>query len=252
LTCGRFCIIVSIMDAIVFDIETTSLDHDHSEIVEFCCGTFENGEWKEHHNSLYKPSEPISLEAMSVCHITNHMVESSKPFSDDKEKIAEILNQHKLKIAHYAKYDVSVLSAHGISLNNVVCTYRMAKKLFPDLESYKLTYLRYYFDLNVPEGIQFHRAYTDAMVTATLFQHLTDIAKQKNLFDTEEELIHWLELPVISETMTFGKYKGQKMVDVPIEYWSWALNNLHTLQEGSPDFDKDFAASVEKALENKL
>lgn len=240
------------MDAIIFDIETTTLDQDSSEIVEFCCGTIQNNKWEEKHNSLYKPSSPISLEAMSVCHITNTMVEDKTPFSDDAKKLDEVLRNHKLQVAHYASYDINVLSRYGIELDNVVCTYRMTKKLFPDIDSYKLSYLRYYFDLDVPEGIPFHRAHTDAMVTAKLFDYLIQIVNERNLANTEEELLVWLSEPIINNTMSFGKYKGYKMTDVPLDYWAWALDNLHTLQEGSPDFDRDFAASVEKALENRI
>lgn len=240
------------MDTIIFDIETTSLDHNSSEIVEFCCGTINNGEWNELYNSLCSSSEPISLEAMSVCHITNNMTKGHPSFSDQKESIIGVLNQHKLKVAHYASYDVGVLSRHGVELDNVVCTFRMTKKLFPNLDSYKLSYLRYYFDLNVPEGIPFHRAYTDAMVTGVLFDYLLDVANKQQLFDSEEDLVEWLQQPIISDTMTFGKYKGCKMTEVPTDYWMWALNNLQTLQEDGPDFDRDFAASVEKALEGRI
>lgn len=240
------------MDAIIFDIETTSLDHDSSEVVEFCCGTILNNIWEEKHNLLYKPYSPISLEAMSVCHITNTMVANKKPFSDDAKKLGELLRSHQLQVAHNASYDTNVLVRHGIELDNIICTYRMTKKLFPNLDSYKLSYLRYYFDLDVEEGIVFHRAYTDAMVTAKLFQYLVASIQEQGIASTEQDLLDWLCQPIISDTMTFGKYKGQKMVDVPLSYWTWALANLHTLQEGSPDFDRDFAASVEKALEDRI
>ena len=133
---------------------------------------------------------------------------------------------------------------------------RMAKRLFPGLESYKLGYLRYHFDLPVHTLIDaqanLHRAVTDAAVTALLFDHLVQEMHSRAQFDDSlpwaDQLLAQAAQPVIQPTMPFGKHRGKLMVDVPVDYWQWALANMSSLQPHLPEYDADFAASVETAL----
>ena len=39
------------------------------------------------------------------------------------------------------------------------------------------------------------------------------------------------------------------MVDIPKDYWKWALENMDSLNEQKDNFDPDFAASVHHALQ---
>ena len=132
----------------------------------------------------------------------------------------------------------------------------MARKLFADDDTVKkhtLSYLRYRLDLPIPDEIIAHRAADDVIVTTALFLHLLQEAITKGFISGEgnvgAELIAWLDEPIVTTIMPFGKHKDKKMVDVPLSYWQWAIENMDSLTEGTQYYDADFAASVALAVE---
>ena len=50
----------------------------------------------------------------------------------------------------------------------------------------------------------------------------------------------------------FGKHRGLSFHEVPMSYWSWALDNLDSLNESSEQYDPDLAASVIDAVEKAM
>ena len=134
---------------------------------------------------------------------------------------------------------------------------RFAKKLYKDdtnISEYNLSFLRYALDLPIPDDIPAHLANADVMVTTLLFAKLVEDAITQDILDLEagelgEQLVVWLDKPVIITIMPFGKHKGKKLTEVPVDYWQWALDNFNSLNEEDSAYDKDFAASVTKAIE---
>lgn len=249
---------------LVFDTETTDLDTKKAEIIELGALSGSFSEWEIVIDQLYKPTTPVSVMTSSVTDITNNMLTECVGFheSDVIARTQQIMNEHEICVAHNLFYDGSVMKHNGISVPNGLCTVRMARRLFPGLENYKLSYLRYYFDLPVEkfwgdEPVRWHRALADASVTALLFDHLLDEAIERGEINSEQpiasQLIQWMEeSSAVYDTMPFGKYRGKRMTEVPLEYWQWALENMRILQKNLPDYDKDFAASVEAALNTIL
>jgi DNA polymerase III epsilon subunit-like protein len=137
---------------------------------------------------------------------------------------------------------------------------RFAKKLYKDnvdISEFNLTFLRYALDLPIPDHIRAHLAHEDAMVTALLFIRLVDDAVHAGIIDPAAgdvggQIVSWLDQPIIIETMQFGKHKGKKLTEVPLDYWQWAMDNMNSLNEEHPGFDADFAASVTIAIEEIL
>ena len=79
-------------------------------------------------------------------------------------------------MAHNAHVDTGVLRRHlgGWQCAEVFDTLKLARRLFPGRESYKLGALVTAFALAdcLPAGLTPHRATYDALVTARLFVHL--------------------------------------------------------------------------------
>lgn len=243
-------------NTLVFDTETTSKDFKIAEVIEFSAASLRGEEWEMVYDSLFKPSEPISAHVSAVNHITNKHVEGQLAFSVEKDEIQSLLNQSTINVAHNIFYDNEVLKRHGVTVPNQICTMRMAKKLFADysdVEAYNLSYLRYLFELDIPEGTPVHRAAGDVLVTCKLFEFLLSVAIETGALEDSNnianDLLAWIDEPIISNTMPFGKYKGQSLDSIPLDYWSWALANIDSLIEDKPEFDKDFAASVQNALD---
>ena len=69
-------------------------------------------------NELFNPGRPISVEAMSIHHITNDAVKDKPPFrqSETWEKLRDILGSDgNILVAHNAVFDVGMLKKEGIN-----------------------------------------------------------------------------------------------------------------------------------------
>jgi len=245
----------TLKDFRVFDTETTSLDFRDAQMIQFATCDYDN-KWEVSYNQLYRPPQPIPSEVSAVTYISNRMVSNKPSFEDDFETIERLLNEKPFLVAHNAFYDERVLKEHRVNHSPIICTMRMAKKLYesdPNIKAYNLSYLRYALDLPIDDDVIAHRADQDAYVTSILFEHLVKYAIEQWHVKADEnigeQIIGWLEEPIIIHTMPFGKHKGQKMQDVPLSYWQWALENMNSLQEDLPEFDRDFSASVIYAVE---
>jgi DNA polymerase-3 subunit epsilon len=239
----------------VFDTETTSKDHQQAEVIEFASAYWQNG-WCVEIDELFRPQLPISPHVSAVNHITNQMVSDREQFWSYNSAIHALLGERGLNVAHNLFYDQKVLEGYGVEVPNGVCTLKMAKLLFEDdssVEAYNLSYLRYRFELEVPSEVSVHRASGDVIVTGTLFEFLIREAINRGLIeDSISSLLEWISQPTYITVMPFGKYRGQKLVDVPLDYWTWALQNLKSLDENAPEYEPDFARSVEHALSQRV
>lgn len=239
----------------VFDTETTSLDFLEAEVIQLATVDYEPG-WSLTYNQFFKPSKPIPPEVSAITYITNRMVDDSSSFDSELKQVETMLGDKEFLVAHNAFYDEKVLARYNLKHSPIICTMRMAKKLYesdPNITAYNLSYLRYALDLPIDDNMIAHRADDDAYVTAVLFEHLVNYAVDQWHIKANESignhLIEWLSEPIIIHTMPFGKHKGKKMIDVPLSYWQWALENMDSLNEDAPEFDRDFSASVINAVE---
>jgi exodeoxyribonuclease X len=247
-------------NCIVLDTETTSKDYKVAEVIELGYAINVGGEWSSFVD-LYKPQKPIEPAVSAITNITNGMVKTKPYFEDRTEDIKSVISAFAgevVCIAHNAFYDKSVLERYAVTCPTWVCTLRLARKLYgndPTVEQFNLPYLRYRFEILDPayHVVNAHRADSDALVTGHLLSIFVDemIARKvlKDDLPYVDQILNWLDEPVIVDTMPFGKHKGQKLVDIPMSYWKWALENMDSLDENKENFDKDFAASVAIALE---
>lgn len=252
-------------ECLVVDTETTALDFKEAEIIQYASqnvmGTLEAiaTESYEIPCDFYKPSKPISAKISSITTITDKMVADSIKFEDTLENVQAEFDRYPYMIAHNAVYDNGVFERYGLKTPKNICTMRLSRKLLvddPSIEEHKLVYLRYALNLPLPDHVTAHLADADVMVTALLFVKLVEIAIERGIItddrDYAEQLIEYLETPVIITIMPFGKHRSQKLVDVPLSYWQWAMANFDSLNEEDAAYDKDFAASVAMAVEEIL
>ena len=105
-------------------------------------------------NELFNPGMPISIDAMTVHHITNEMVLEKPPFrdSDTWRQLQDLMSSNtNVMVAHNAAFDVDMLKKEGIEPKNVICTLKLARYFDKEgvIPKYGLQYLRYYLKLNV-------------------------------------------------------------------------------------------------------
>lgn len=214
------------MHIIILDTETTDKD-PNNRLVQLAYKNLNTGEIVAEY---FKPPVPITFGAMAVHHITNEMVENKSLFIDSEhyKKITEILTENIL-VAHNAPFDIQVLKNEGIQIGQNIDTLRIARHLL-NSEQYSLQYLRYFLNLNV-EGSA-HDALGDVLVLESLFNYLKEETKKQFKLSEEEEIIHKLlelnDMPVLLETMIFGKHKGKAFADVAQidkSYLQWLYNS---------------------------
>lgn len=251
---------------IIVDTETTSKDYRAAEVIEFASVGKIDGEWKVIHESLYKPTVSILPEISAVTHIADKHVQDCVLFKDgndtEKEIFNSVLDGALLLVAHNAPYDKGVMNNYdGFSNCNDrwLCTMRVAKRLYMEDETvtqFNLQYLRYRFDLDIPENINPHRASSDCIVTAKLLEYLVGEIHGLGILDEtrpyKDQIIEWASQPVFIPKMNFGKHAGQKWDDIPTDYIVWAINNLDCLREENPLYDPDMVHTILTVMDSRL
>jgi DNA polymerase III epsilon subunit-like protein len=189
-------------------------------------------------NELFNPGKPISIEAMSIHHITNEMVKDKPPFknSDAWKKLQELLDdENNMIVAHNAKFDVGMLRKEDIHPQKTICTYKLARFLDTEgkIPEYNLQYLRYYLNLNIDASP--HDALGDMLVLEALFKRIH--AKINEIFEADaiDKMIELTNNPILLPRMPFGKHKGEKFEKVPVDYLQWLSGT---------DLDEDMAYTV--------
>ncbi|YAP79637.1 exodeoxyribonuclease X [Xenorhabdus stockiae] len=207
----------------VVDTETCDMDSGIVEIASIdIVGNAINYMEKQSH--FVNPQQPISVGAMAIHHITDEMVANS-PLIEDviaKYKGADFL------VAHNAAFDSRMMPEMDAPF---ICTLKLAKRLWPDMESHSNQYLRYALKLDVfvPDGLHAHRALYDCIVTAALFKRIKDESDW-----SDEEMLEISHQPSLLHKFRFGKHKGMTFEEVKktnSSYFTWLLKQ--------PDIDPD-------------
>jgi exodeoxyribonuclease X len=121
---------------------------------------------------LVKPDMAITRVATRIHALSDKDVASAPVFAEIKDAVLDALDGAVL-VAHNAYVDVDVLRRKlpGWKTPEVFDTLKLARRLLPGLDSYRLGALvkAYKLDEELPDGLTPHRAVYDALVTARLF-----------------------------------------------------------------------------------
>ena len=166
--------------------------------------------------SLIDPECKISPEAMGVHHITPEMV-------FDQPTLAEYMDLNQMPMmnsniicGHNVQFDIRFTRDYLPDNFKVLDTLKLARITWPELESHKLQTIRYTFGLYAGNA---HRAMGDVVTTISLLKYLCCHYKT-NL----DGLIQLMNVPLSLDTkMSFGKHKGEKLKDLPLNYVRWLV-----------------------------
>ena len=98
-------------------------------------------------------------------------------------------------------------------------------------------HLRYYLKLNVDATS--HTALGDILVLEALFNRIYAKAVIEFGDDTVARMIEVSRKPVLYRRMPFGKHKGLKMEEVPLDYLQWLAGT---------DLEEDLSYTIERYL----
>ena len=170
------------MDCVIVDIETTGLDPVRDRIIEISALKVKNFEIVDEFSTLVNPEMLIPLISIKLTGIDNSMVRHMPTIDKVIKHFTEFLGEDVF-IAHNANFDYSFLAnaafRNNLKLNNRrLCTLKMARKLMPNLNSYKLSSL-----CNALEIINArpHRAREDAIAAYEIWKKLINNSDIKTI-----------------------------------------------------------------------
>lgn len=178
--------------------------------------------------TLIDPQCKIAPAAQAVHGISQDMVADAPTMAEYVENwgnpFAVEPGQQLIIIGHNVQFDIRMFVQAGLlpQTYTKVCTLRMARNLWPDLNeeeaNHKLGTLAVMFGLETGPA---HRAMGDTVTCLNLLRFIADQTKVGSF----EELIALGTRTLSLETkITFGKHKGTKLKDLPASYVSWLLN----------------------------
>jgi exodeoxyribonuclease X len=159
---------------------------------------------------LCNPGRPIPHEAMAVHHITDAMV------ADASGDAASFIGSADYFAAHNADYENQFFKVPG----PLICTWKVALRLWSDAPSHSLQFLRYHLGLSTHElfAMPPHRAGPDAYVCALLMER---IVQEKRA--TLDDMVRWSNGPGLLPRCPIGKHYGKKWEEVPTDYLEWIV-----------------------------
>ena len=137
-------------------------------------------------------------------------------------------------IAHNAKFDAHFRRPHLAGEFHIMCTLKLARTLYPDLENHKLGTIKYTFGLAEGED-RFHSADGDTNVLLDFVRHIRD-----EFGYSMYELLELATKPMVVTHMPWGKHKGVSLQEMKARHpgylkWVMGLDNL----------DDDLRASIQ-------
>jgi len=173
------------IEYVVIDVETTGLSPVNGDrIVEIAAVKVKEGEIIDSFESLINPLRDIPPEASNINNITEDMVANEPTSEEVLPKILDFIGGRCL-VGHNVKFDLNFL-CYELSLINrrlrdttpTLDTIKMAKRLLPQLSTYRLESLAQYFGANIQET---HRALADVKFTVIIVSRMLDLAVKQGI-----------------------------------------------------------------------
>jgi exodeoxyribonuclease X len=203
----------------VADTETTGLK-DPAELVEIGwtdVRLYPNG-WQIDsgpHSHVVNAGLPVTPGARAAHHLTDEEIAKGIP----PDTAREILTTGADYLAfHNTEFDVRFIRTR----KPVICTMKVAKTLWPDLEGFGNQTIRYSLGLCLSpadrdKAMPPHRAGPDSWVTAHI------LIEELRLM-TPGQMVYCSDQPVLQLKCPLKKHRGVPWSQVPLDYLDWILN----------------------------
>ena len=176
-------------------------------------------------STLVNPLKEIDAGATAIHDITDNMV-IGKP---TMEEVKSLFPPDFKAIGHNIGFHVRAIKPH-INPSMTLCSLSLARQYIKNTSNHKLETLQR--ELNLPTR-KSHSALGDCLTVLDLLKHITNFSgvNLNTMFLRAQE-------PRMVSVMPYGKHKGKKLLDVPLDYRSWLLKQS--------DLSKDLKFSLER------
>jgi exodeoxyribonuclease X len=244
---------------VVIDTESTGFDpappdnHRLLEIGAVCAD--------DEYQSYINPERDIPPDASGVHNITKHTVATARfeheVIEDFYDWIMEL--KHDAPWADGGNEHVNLLAAHNAAHDRKflpklegfkwLCSYELAKRVWPDAPNYKANTLRYYLAEAVDAGRAIyigdgllHSALYDARIAEYVLQETIAGYLAQGGVDDVDAIIEYSQKPYRLKKLWFGKHKDQPIDTVPTDYIKWWM------RQERKDGDRDLVFTFEQIL----
>ena len=186
---------------------------------------FERRSYRRICHSLVDPEIPIPPEASAVHNVTTAMVAGKTPPPTRIRPALKALAEPAIPFAaHKAAFDSAFLKpAVPAWTAPWIRTLRIARHLWPDAPSHGNQALSDRLNLNVPGNHPPNRAMGDAIATAAL------LVRQVESPGSVKRLLKLSRQPALQRRVPFGKRRGQRQRDEPLDHLLWASRQDWTI-----------------------
>lgn len=193
-------------DYTVVDIETTGFDPMFDEIIEVAGIKYRGRNEVGRFQSLVKPDDGIPDYITALTGITNEMAADAPGIEDVLPRFLEFIGED-IVVGHNVHFDVNFLYDYAEDFdlkpfsNDLVDTLRLSRRLYPELQSHKLSALAAHFGVE-PDGE--HRALADCVTTQKCLSAMDAYAAQNGgIPESAEDLYRKLSKTIVAETSDF-------------------------------------------------
>lgn len=193
-------------DYTVVDIETTGFDPMFDEIIEVAGIKYRGRNEVGRFQSLVKPDDGIPDYITALTGISNEMVADAPSIEDVLPRFLEFIGED-LVVGHNVHFDVNFIYDYAEDFelkpfsNDLVDTLRLSRRLYPELQSHKLSALAAHFGVE-PDGE--HRALADCVTTQKCLSAMDAYATQNGgIPESAEDLYRKLSKTIVAETSDF-------------------------------------------------
>lgn len=174
------------------------------------------------------PKTYIKPDARAAHHIRDEELENAPYLSEliATGSLPVLGDEDVIPVAHNMEFDSRMLKQSGYSLGDrLLCTYKIARHLYPDAPKHSNQVLRYWLGLEIDEvpGPP-HRALPDAIVTAALFRHMLTECTLERMFQLMDE-------PLLLPTCNMGDKRGLPWKEQDVGLLRWVLDPRKTFDE---------------------
>lgn len=160
------------VDFIVTDIETTGSIRGKDRIIEIGAVKLRNRKTTQEFESLVNPQKKISKTITRLTKIKNQTVKDSPTIEKVLPDFIEFA-ENGIFVAHNSHFDFTFINSEidRLQLQRLrtpvdICTFRLARKLLPDVRARGISGLSLHFNYNMANR---HRAMSDVMATQYFF-----------------------------------------------------------------------------------